>query len=120
MRGKNKYNAVKTTYNGRIYASKFEAKVAMELDWRLKAKEILAWEPQYKLHMSAYNQHGLTVMSKTHRVDFRIHELDGSYTLLEAKGQALRDWKDIVKWIEALWLPEHKDHKYEVLYNKKR
>ena len=112
---KNKYGAVKTTYNGYKYDSKFEASIAKELDYRLKAGEIKEWERQYKLEMWAYNIHGDRVFKKTHKVDFRIHQHDGSFTLLEAKGFETQDYRDRKKWLLKLWLPENLDHTYEVI-----
>ena len=112
---KNKYNNVKTVYNGYIYDSKFEAGVAYELDIRLKAKEIKAWERQYKVEMWAYNIHCERAIKKTHKIDFRIHEHDGTFTLLEAKGVETADYRDRRKWLLKLWLPEHLDHSYEVV-----
>ncbi len=117
---KNKFSAVKTTYNGFKYDSKFEASVAMELDWRLKAGEIKEWENQYKVEMWAYNIHGERVIKKTHRIDFRIHELDDSFTLLEAKGVETQDYRDRRKWLEKLWLPEHLDYCYQVVKQSKK
>lgn len=40
-----KYNSTRCFYNGYHYDSKFEARYAMQLDWRLKAKDIKAWDP---------------------------------------------------------------------------
>lgn len=116
----NKYFAVKTEYNGYKYDSKFEASVAADLDWRLKAGEIKEWERQYKVEMWAYNCHGERVFKKTHKIDFRIHEHDGSFTLLEAKGVETADYRDRRKWLTKLWLPEHLDHVYEVVKQGKR
>lgn len=114
-RKKNKYGALKTEYNGYKYDSKFEASVAQELDWRIKLKDIKDWDRQFKVEMLAYNAHGEIVMKKTHKVDFRIHELDGSFTLLEAKGCETPDYKDRKEWLLKLWLPENLDHKYKVV-----
>ena len=110
-----KYSNAKTEYNGRTYDSKFEAGVAAELDLRLKAKEILGWEPQFKVEMWAYNVHGERVLRKSHKVDFRVHELDGTFTLLEAKGFETQDYRDRRKWLEKVWLPENLDHTYQVV-----
>jgi len=46
-----KYNAVRSVYNGYPYDSKFEAQYAMELDWRLKAGEIKAWDRQFPIEI---------------------------------------------------------------------
>ena len=112
--------AIKTVYNGRKYDSKFEASVAMDLDVRLKAGEIKDWEPQYKVEMWACDSTGQPKFKKTHKIDFRVHELDGSYTLLEAKGFETSDYKERRKWLDELWLPDHLDHVYEVIYQSKR
>lgn len=111
--------AVKTTYNDFKYDSKFEASVAMDLDIRLKAGEIKAWENQYKVEMWACDSQGELKFKKTHKIDFRIHEHDGSFTLLEAKGFETPDYKERRKWLEKLWLPDNLDHVYEVVYQGK-
>lgn len=113
-----KFNAKRTEYNGYIYDSKLEAAVAELLDWRLKAGEIKEWERQYKVEMVAYDHTGKPVLTKNHKIDFRIHELDGSFTLLEAKGFETQDYKERRKWLEKLWLPQHLDHTYEVVKQK--
>ena len=92
----------------------------MELDYRLKAGEIKDWERQYKVEMWAYDSAGNPVLKKTHKVDFRIHENDGTYTLLEAKGVETQDYRDRRKWLEKLWLPDNLDHSYEVVKQGKR
>lgn len=115
---KKKYGNKYQTYNGRRYDSKFEAGVACDLDIRKKAGEILDWEPQFKVEMWAYDSAGIPKLKKTHKVDFRIHELDGSFTLLEAKGYETQDYRDRRKWLCKLWLPDHPDHKYEIIYNR--
>jgi len=116
----NKYGAKRTEYNGRKYDSKFEAGVAEELDIRKKGGEIKDWEPQFKVEMWACDSIGQPKLKKTHRIDFRVHELDGGYTLLEAKGVETQDYRDRRKWLQAFWLPENPDHVYEVVYCSKR
>ena len=112
-----KYRAEKTEYNGYKYDSKFEAGVAMELDLRLKAGDIKDWERQFKVECIPYNCHGDPVpkLKVSHKVDFRIHENDGSFTLMEAKGYEMADYKMRRKWLENIWLPEHPDHEYVVV-----
>lgn len=111
--------AIRTEYGGYRYASKHEASVAMNLDWLKKAGEIKDWERQFKVEMWACDHTGRQVMKKTHKIDFRVHENDGSFTLIEAKGFETEDYRERRAWLEAFWLPLHLDHKYEVLYNKK-
>jgi hypothetical protein len=96
-----------TVYNGTYYDSKFEAQYAMQLDWRLKAKEIKAWDRQFSIPIYVNGEH-----IRTTRVDFRIHENDGSYTLAETKGFETRDYKITKKLIEATWLKDHADYQY--------
>ena len=101
QRYSNKYNAKKTEYNGIKYDSKFEAGVARDLDLMLKAGEIKEWERQYRIECIPYNCHGDPVLKckVTHKVDFRLHNLDGSFTLMEAKGFESDDYKMRRKWL---------------------
>jgi len=115
-----KFRSVRTEYNGRHYDSKFEASVAMTLDLMKRAGEIKDWEPQYKLEMWAYDKFGMAAMKKCHKVDFRVHENDGSFRLLEAKGFETQDYLDRRRWLECFWLPEHPDHIYEVVKEKSK
>ena len=121
----NKYHAKRTlgrTSDGghRTFDSKFEAAVADELFLRLKAGEINDYECQYKVTMTAYTKHGDVAMTMNHKVDFRVHENDGSYTLLEAKGMETADWKMRRNWLTMLWIPENLDHVYEVVKSSRR
>lgn len=118
----NKFRAQKTEYGGRKFDSKFEAGVARDLDLRLQAGEIAGWEPQFRIECVPYNAKGqpFPKLAVRHRVDFRIHELDGTYTLLEAKGFETDDWKRRRDWLMAFWLPEHPDHTYEVVKDRGR
>lgn len=117
-----KYRAKRTEYDGYTYDSKFEAGVAHTLDLRLRAGEILAWERQFKIECIPYNCHGEPVpeCGLSHKVDFRIHNRDGSYTLLEAKGVETPDYRTRRRWLEKFWLPEHPDHTYEVVKDGKK
>jgi hypothetical protein len=51
----------------------------------------------------------------TTRVDFRIHENYGSYTLAETKGFETADYKIKKRLIETMWLPEHLEYSYVVV-----
>lgn len=113
-----KYGNQKTDYGGRKYDSKFEAGVAKDLDMQKLAGLIGDWEPQYKVEMWACDSSGAPKLKKSHRIDFRVHELDGSFTLLEAKGFETADWRERRNWLEAFWLPAHPDHEYKVIYNR--
>lgn len=112
---KNKYNAVKTVArDGLKKDSKFEASVADELYMRKQAKDILDYDSQYKVELPIYNRDGKVVMKKNWKVDFRVHELDGSFTLLEAKGAEGVDYKWKRDLLINVWLPENLDHSFEV------
>jgi len=108
---KGKYNAIRSVYNGYPYDSKFEAQYAMELDWRVRASEIKAWDRQFPIEIRNPKTGKLL---RRHKVDFRVHENDGSFTLVETKGFETRDWKMIRDEIEVLWLPEHPAYSYLV------
>lgn len=112
-----KYRAKKTEYNGRTFDSKFEAGVAHELEMRKRAGEILDYDCQFKVECIPYDRHGnpMPELKVSHKIDFRVHELDGSFTLIEAKGVELSDWQRRRKWLERVWLPEHPDHTYQVV-----
>ena len=112
---KNKYGAVKTVAkDGEKRDSKYEASVADELYMRKAAGDILDYDSQYRVEMPIYNENGKQVMVVKHKVDFRVHERDGSFTLLEAKGVETVDYKWRRSLLEKLWLPTHLDHTYEV------
>lgn len=114
----NKYNAKKTEFNGKKYDSKFEASVAQDLDLRLKAGDIKAVEPQFKVEIWCYRENGLQAFKISHKVDFRITNNDDSYTLLEAKGLETTDYRWRRKFLENIFLPDNPDYTYEVVYQR--
>lgn len=115
-RGSNKFGAKKTVANdGLKRDSKYEASIADELLMRKSAGDILDYDSQYKVIMPIYNEHGRKVHEVSHKVDFRIHNKDGSYELLEAKGVETTDYRFRRKLLENIWLPEHPDHTYTVI-----
>lgn len=111
----NKYGAKRTEFQGKIYDSKFEAGIAAELETRKRAKDIKDYETQYRIEAWAYRSDGTKAFMVRHKVDFRIHHNDGSYELYEAKGVETSDYKWRRKFLEEIWLPEHKDHIYTVI-----
>jgi hypothetical protein len=106
----NKYNAVTCHYNGFWYDSKFEAQYAMQLDMRLKAKDILSWERQYPVRIMFNGEKICTLW-----VDFRVKKLDGSYSLDETKGWETDVYKLKKRLLEIMWLPFHPDHEYNLI-----
>lgn len=89
---KNKYSAVRQTYGGYSFASKMEARFARDLDLRLKAKDIVAWEPQPKIELRGENGS----LIATYKLDFKIVHHNGQIELVEVKGFQTRDWR--LKW----------------------
>lgn len=104
--------AKKTEYNGIMYASKFEAKCAAELDFRLAAGEIKSWEDQVaiKLVVNGYE-------IGTYNLDFRAHRTDGITELIEAKGKAGDTplWRLKWKILQAM-MAERKDVRLIILW----
>ena len=114
-RTKNKFGAIRTVAkDGMKRDSKFEASVADELYIRKQAKDILDYDTQYTVEMDLHDRDGLKRMTVKHKIDFRIHHLDGSYELYEAKGVETADYKWRRRLLELFWLPLHKDHIYTV------
>ena len=112
----NKYGAKKTVAkDGLKRDSKYEAGVADELLLRKQAGDIKDYDSQYKIEAWCYRKDGTPAFKVSHKVDFRVHHLDGSYELIEAKGLETTDYKWRRKFLEELWLPEHLDHTYTVV-----
>lgn len=115
-RGNNKYGAKRTeARDGLKRDSKYEASVADELLLRKRTGDILDYESQYKVEIWIYREDGRKAFKVSHKIDFRVHNRDGSYELLEAKGVETADWKWRRKLLEELWLPLHLDHTYRVV-----
>jgi hypothetical protein len=95
--------------------SKFEAGIADELMLMKQGKAIKDYDSQYKVEIWACRSDGIKAFKVTHRVDFRVHNNDGSYELLEAKGAVTNDYQWRRKFLEEIWLPEHPDHTYRVI-----
>ncbi len=97
---KNKYNAQKMNYGGVSYHSKFEARVAEDLDWRIKAGEIKSWERQVKISIDVNGKHICNYF-----IDFKVYHHDKSIEFIEVKGFETEVWRLKWKLFEAL-LPE--------------
>lgn len=79
----NKYNNTPKLYDGKMYDSKKEASYAQELDLRLKAKDIKAWDRQVKVSLDVNGQHVCN-----YYIDFKITHNDDSIEWVEIKGFA--------------------------------
>ncbi len=97
-----KYHNIKTEYKGVKYDSRREAEYAMELDWRVKAKDIKSWEGQEKIPMIVNGKKICTYI-----IDFVIIHNDGSLEYVEVKGFKTAVWRLKYKLFEALY-PELK------------
>ena len=86
-----KYGAKRTEWNGIMYASKFEASYAAELDMRLKGGDITKWEKQRTLDLKVNGKH-----ITSYKIDFIVHYADGHREFVETKGYPTPDW--IIKW----------------------
>lgn len=80
-RRKPKYRNQVTTFGGRKYDSKFESKVAQDLEFQKRAGEIEEYEPQVNIPLYVYG-----VKITTYRADFRVFYKDGTEEIIEAKG----------------------------------
>lgn len=114
-----KYNAKRTEFNGKLYDSKHEANTAASLELRKRAKDIKDYDTQYRIDMWCHRPDGEPAFMVRHKVDFRVHENDGSFTLLEAKGMVLDDYKWRRKFLENIWLPMNPDYTYQVIMNRR-
>jgi len=103
---RNKYNNQKTEYNGNKYDSKYESKVAQELDIRIAAKDIKSYERQKKISLDVNGYHICN-----YYVDFVVTHNDGRIEYLEAKSTATMTPVFRVKWklFEALYADKVKN-----------
>lgn len=98
---KSKYGSVSTDYDENKYQSKLEANEAMKLDWRLRTGDILKWERQVAIPLTADN-----VPLCRYFIDFVAVRLDGRNEYIEVKGKALELWK--LKWkLFKIWIREN-------------
>ena len=115
----NKYGAQRTETLGRTFDSKFEASVAEELELRKKGKDIKDYDCQFRVEIPIHRPDGELAFKVSHKVDFRVHENDGSYTLIEAKGFETPDFRWRKRLLTQVWLPMNLDHEYEIVYQNK-
>lgn len=108
-----KYGNAKTEYDGRKYDSKFEARIAQELDLRLKAGEFVEITPQYRIKLYTYLPDGSKADIFTYICDFRCQRPDGTYLLVEAKGHVTDTYRTKRKLLDLVWLPDNPDYEFE-------
>ena len=89
QRKSNKYGAVKTAFQGRVYDSKGEAGLAAEINVLVKSGLVIKVEPQKTFNL--YGKNGGKIC--THRVDFLLTFKDSHQEAWEYKGFAIQTWK---------------------------
>lgn len=108
-----KYGNNRTEFNGYKYMSKFEARVAQDLDLRMKGGEFIAIEPQFRIKLYCYLPDGSKADIFTYVCDFRCERPDGTYLLVEAKGAVTDTYRTKRKLLDLVWLPDHLDYEFE-------
>jgi len=98
FRSTSKLHNVRQTYNGYSYASKLEAKVAMDLDFQKKAGEIKDWQRQVKISLDVNGEHICN-----YYIDFIVEHNDGTLEYIEVKGLEMPLWKLKWKLFQALY-----------------
>lgn len=93
-----KYGARSAQYDGVTYQSTAEAKMAQQLNLRLRAKDIKSWERQMKISLDVNGYH-----IANYYIDFVIHHNDGMTEYIEIKGMILSTWQLKWKLFEALY-----------------
>jgi hypothetical protein len=99
-------SAVKTVYDGVLYASKAEARYAEHLDWLMSRGEIAGWEAQVRWPL-VVNGVKVCVMVP----DFRVWFDKKRYELRECKGWPQPMWRLKLKLFRAL----HPDVPYVIV-----
>lgn len=106
----NKLNAKKQEFNGILYQSGLEAKVAADLEYQRAAGDIQEVQRQFPIDFFI-NGYKIT----RHYVDFRVIWKDGTVELIEAKGMDTAMWIVKRRLLEAIYLVENPGVKYRVL-----
>lgn len=89
MPRRNKYNARKTSYNGRRYDSAMEARAARRLDMLVSTGKLASWKPQVAVVVAWPGTHEVVLRC---RLDFQLTHTDGRVTYLEVKGVRTEAW----------------------------
>lgn len=87
----NKFSNHRTEYNGIYYDSIKEADYAMELDLRVKTKDLKEWKRQVPIDMYVNGE-----KICTYRIDFVEIDHHGNETWTEIKGFETAEWR--LKW----------------------
>lgn len=111
-----KFHNKGTEYNGVIYDSQLEMRIAVDLDWRLKAKDIKSWDRQIKIAFVICPKCSRLTASHcpdhpderqfslaNYWVDFRVHHKNGDTEYIEGKGFEMGEWKMKWRMMEAVY-----------------
>jgi len=90
--------AVRTSYNGVVYASKSEASYARHLDLLVTAKRIKSWDGQVRVSLVVEGVKVCTMVP-----DFLVQHRNGTQEYVEVKGFATPVYKLKRKLFEALF-----------------
>ena len=99
--------------------SKFEARVAQELDLEMQAGKYTEIIPQFRIKLYARDPQGEKIPITDYICDFRCTYPDGTYHLVEAKGHPTDTYRIKRKLLECFWLPDHKDYTFEERHESK-
>lgn len=102
----NKYNAKKTEFNGHIFDSKHEAKVAEDLELEKHEKNPVDQILSIEYHPPRYDMivNGLKITHYT--ADFKVTRRSGKVEIIDAKSDPTRKKRDYVirkKLLKALY-----------------
>jgi hypothetical protein len=98
-RAGHKYGAVRTEYDGTLYASKAEAEYAFNLDLRSLAGAVLYWnQPEEPLVLLDAPKAADRI---TYTPDFFVVLADQSWEYVEVKGMETPDWRLRLKLYKA-------------------
>jgi hypothetical protein len=97
VKGQPRVKSSRCFYDGRWYQSKKEMEYAQELDFRVKAGEVLEWKPQHKIEIIV---EGKKICN--YFIDFLITLKDGSRVYAEVKGWESQLWVQTWKLCMAL------------------
>lgn len=105
-----KYGNEPRMVDGIRYDSHLEARIASELDLRMKAGELKDIERQVTVDLYAHGEH----ICK-YRVDFKITHADGMVEWIEVKGFETPEWRLKWKLFEAQMAVRHPDNKLTII-----
>jgi len=96
---RNKSRAIKTTYRGRVYDSKLEARYAQHLDLLIEARVIRGWIPQPERLPLVVNGTKIGVYTP----DFKVFGMVNDNWFVDTKGFIPKDWPFRLKVIRACY-----------------